>query len=185
MRDKTVGVLLITYQSAEDLPTFLESVETAVQPLELDIVCVDNTSTDNGPDLVEEFGGRVTRNHRNVGLAAAINQAAAQTDAEWLLVDNPDTKLAPGSISTLVETARSDERIGMIGPVSPGWTGRCTPPVERFHHCWSVSHTRSWVECGRVTRPPVGTSVDRLPKSVTWTGFRDVACCSAVKHSMT
>ncbi|WP_459548141.1 glycosyltransferase [Nocardia sp. X0981] len=116
MRDKTVGVLLITYQSAEDLPTFLESIETAVQSLELDIVCVDNTSTDDGPELVEEFGGRVTRNRRNVGLAAAINQAAAQTDAEWLLVANPDTKPAPGSISALVETARSDERIGMIGP---------------------------------------------------------------------
>ncbi|WP_327149520.1 glycosyltransferase family 2 protein [Nocardia sp. NBC_01329] len=132
MRDKTVGVLLITYQSAEDLPTFLQSIENAVQPLELDIVCVDNTSTDNGPVLVEEFGGRVTRNHRNVGLAAAINQAAAQTDADWLLVANPDTKLAPGSISTLVETARSDERIGMIGPRIARLDGTLYPSGRAF-----------------------------------------------------
>lgn len=132
MRDKTVGVLLITYQSAEDLPTFLESIETAVQPLELDIVCVDNTSTDDGPELVEEFGGRVTRNRRNVGLAAAINQAAAQTDAEWLLVANPDTKPAPGSISALVETARSDERIGMIGPRIARLDGTLYPSGRAF-----------------------------------------------------
>ncbi|WP_067864750.1 glycosyltransferase family 2 protein [Nocardia shimofusensis] len=116
MRDKTVGVLLITYQSAEDLPSFLDSLEAAVEPLQLDVVCVDNTSTDNGPDLVAAYGGRVTRNKRNVGLSTAINQAAAQTDAEWLLVANPDTHLSPASIATLVETARTDERIGMIGP---------------------------------------------------------------------
>lgn len=132
MRDKTVGVLLITYQSAEDLPTFLESIETAVQPLELDIVCVDNTSTDDGPELVEKFGGRVTRNRRNVGLSAAINQAAAQTDAEWLLVANPDTKLAPGSISALVETACSDERIGMIGPRIARLDGTLYPSGRAF-----------------------------------------------------
>ncbi|MEV0110989.1 glycosyltransferase family 2 protein [Nocardia sp. NPDC050799] len=132
MRDKTVGVLLITYQSAEDLPTFLESIEAAVQPLELDIVCVDNTSTDDGPELVEKFGGRVTRNRRNVGLAAAINQAAAQTDAEWLLVANPDTKLAPGSISALVETARSDEQIGMIGPRIARLDGTLYPSGRAF-----------------------------------------------------
>src|SRR5690606_24791589 len=41
MRDKTVGLLLITYQSAEDLPTFLDSLEAAVDPLEVDVVCVD------------------------------------------------------------------------------------------------------------------------------------------------
>ena len=58
MRDKTVGVLLVTYQSAEDLPSFLDSLEAAVEPLQLDVVCVDNTSTDNGPDLVEAYGGR-------------------------------------------------------------------------------------------------------------------------------
>ncbi|ONM46620.1 glycosyltransferase family 2 protein [Nocardia donostiensis] len=132
MRDKTVGLLLITYQSAEDLPTFLDSLEAAVDPLEVDVVCVDNTSTDNGPDLVEKFGGRVTRNTRNVGLAAAINQAAAQTDAEWLLVANPDTQLAPGAISALVETAKAEDRIGMIGPRILRLDGTPYPSGRRF-----------------------------------------------------
>ncbi|WP_280473207.1 glycosyltransferase, partial [Nocardia cyriacigeorgica] len=132
MRDKTVGLLLVTYQSAEDLPGFLATLEAAVEPLAVDVVCVDNTSTDNGPDLVEDFGGTVIRNERNIGLAAAINQAAAQTDAEWLLVANPDTQLSPGSISRLVETAMSDERIGMIGPRIARLDGTAYPSGRRF-----------------------------------------------------
>lgn len=132
MRDKTLGVLLITYQSAEDLPMFLDMIEPAAAPLEVDVVCVDNTSTDGGPDLVEQFGGRVTRNHRNVGLAAAINQAAAQTDAEWLLVANPDTQLSPGSLSTLAETALADDRIGMVGPRITRLDGTLYPSGRAF-----------------------------------------------------
>ncbi|MEV6319903.1 glycosyltransferase family 2 protein [Nocardia sp. NPDC051787] len=130
--EKTVGLILVTYQSAEDLPPFLESIDAAVEPLTLDVIGVDNTSTDASADIIEEFGGRVIRNRENVGLAAAINQGAAATDAEWILVANPDTQLAPGSIAALVETAKSDDRIGMIGPRIARLDGTPYPSGRRF-----------------------------------------------------
>ncbi|MBF6180387.1 glycosyltransferase family 2 protein [Nocardia otitidiscaviarum] len=130
--DKTVGLILVTYQSAVDLPPFLDAVTAAVGPYDLDVVGVDNVSTDKSVDLVEEFGGRVIRNSRNVGLATAINQGAAVTDAAWILVANPDTVLAPGSIAALVETAGSDDRIGMIGPRVARLDGTPYPSGRRF-----------------------------------------------------
>ncbi|WP_405164187.1 glycosyltransferase family 2 protein [Nocardia sp. NBC_01499] len=130
--EKTVGLVLVTYQSAEDLPPFLASLPAAVDPLTLDVVGVDNTSTDGSASFVEHFGGTVIRNRQNVGLAAAINQGAAATDAEWILVANPDTNLAPGSIAALVETARTDETIGMIGPRIARLDGSPYPSGRRF-----------------------------------------------------
>ncbi|MGW4365373.1 glycosyltransferase family 2 protein [Nocardia takedensis] len=130
--EKTVGVVLVTYQSAEDLPGFLETLSAAVQPYSAEVIGVDNVSTDRSAELVEEFGGRVIRNSRNVGLSAAINQGAAESDAEWILVANPDTQLAPGSIAALVETAASDERIGMIGPTITKLDGAPYPSGRRF-----------------------------------------------------
>lgn len=130
--DRTVGLILVTYQSAEDLPAFLESLPAAVEPFALDVAGVDNASTDRSVELVEEFGGRVIRNSENVGLAAAINQGAATTDAEWILVANPDTRLAPGSIAALVETAMTDDRIGMIGPRVARLDGNPYPTGRRF-----------------------------------------------------
>lgn len=130
--DKTVGLILVTYQSEEDLPPFLKSLPAAVEPLELDVIGVDNTSTDNGPGLVEAFGGKVIRNRKNVGLAAAINQRAAETTAEWLLVANPDTHLSPGSIAALVETATSNDKIGMVGPRIARLDGTPYPSGRRF-----------------------------------------------------
>ncbi|UGT62125.1 glycosyltransferase family 2 protein [Nocardia asteroides] len=130
--DKTVGLALVTYQSAEDLPGFLETLAAAVEPYAADVIGVDNVSTDRSADIVEEFGGRVIRNPRNVGLAAAINQGAAATSAEWILVANPDTQLMPGSIAALVDTAISDPRMGMIGPRIARLDGTPYPSGRRF-----------------------------------------------------
>ncbi|WP_406236179.1 glycosyltransferase family 2 protein [Nocardia sp. NBC_01009] len=130
--EKTVGLVLVTYQSAEDLPPFLDSLTAAVEPLTVDVVGVDNTSTDGSAGLVEQFGGTVIRNRKNVGLSAAINQGAAATNAEWILVANPDTHLAPGSIAALVETARTDDKIGMIGPQVTRLDGTHYPTGRRF-----------------------------------------------------
>ncbi|WP_433714524.1 glycosyltransferase family 2 protein [Nocardia sp. CA-084685] len=123
---------LVTYQSAEDLPGFLESLPAAVHPYAVDVIGIDNVSTDGSADIVEGFGGRVIRNTRNVGLATAINQGAAATHAEWILVANPDTNLAPGSIAALVETAKTDKRIGMIGPRIARLDGAPYPSGRRF-----------------------------------------------------
>lgn len=132
MVTKSVGVLLITYQSADDLPGLLESLGPAMGDEPFEVVCVDNASADEGPTLVEAFGGRVVRNRSNVGLSRAINQAALLTDAEWLLVVNPDTSLGPGSIARLVESARSSDVIGMIGPEITDLNGKVYPSGRRF-----------------------------------------------------
>lgn len=130
--EKTVDLVLVTYQSAEDLPPFLESLSAAVEPLTVNVIGVDNTSTDRGPEIVEEFGGQVIRNTVNVGLSAAIDQGAAEGNGEWILVANPDTQLTPGSIAALVETAKTDDRIGMIGPRIARLDGSAYPTGRRF-----------------------------------------------------
>ncbi|MCC3312253.1 glycosyltransferase [Nocardia africana] len=93
--DKTVGLALVTYQSAEDLPGFLETLSAAIEPYTVDVVGIDNVSTDRSAEIVEEFGGRVIRNTRNVGLAAAINQGAAATGGQWSWSPTPTRNCPP------------------------------------------------------------------------------------------
>lgn len=124
--------MLVTYQSAEDLPTFLRSLPAAVAPYPFEVVAVDNASWDDSVRIVGEFGARVTANPTNVGLSAAINQAAAMTSAEWLLIANPDTRLTEGSIARLVETAHGDDRIGCVGPRIRSLDGADYPTGRRF-----------------------------------------------------
>ncbi|MFI6218581.1 glycosyltransferase [Nocardia brasiliensis] len=130
--EKSVGLVLVTYGSSDDLPPFLESLPYSVEPLSLRVVAVDNASTDDGPEICEAFGATVVRNRVNVGLTRAINQGARELDTEWLLIANPDTRMTPGAIAALVETARSDDRIGVIGPRVSRLDGSAYPTGRRF-----------------------------------------------------
>ncbi|WP_454021127.1 glycosyltransferase family 2 protein [Azospirillum sp. Marseille-Q6669] len=88
------------------------------------MVVVDNASTDGSADGLETGalvagGGPLTvlRNPENRGFAAACNQGAAGSHADWLLFLNPDTRLSDRSLAPalafLAEPAQA--RTGILG----------------------------------------------------------------------
>jgi len=68
----------------------------------------------------------------NLGLSRAIDRGAASTAAPWLLLVNPDTRLAPGSLARLLETAGADPTIGCVGPHLRNSDGSEYPTGRRF-----------------------------------------------------
>jgi GT2 family glycosyltransferase len=70
---------------------------------DLEILVVDNASTDDSMDGALSFRDRVDviRNSINRGLSAAINQAFAATETNHVLVLNPDLRVLPGSVAYL------------------------------------------------------------------------------------
>lgn len=80
----------------------------------INIVIVDNASTDNTADILKDFEdrARIVYNVHNNGFAGGQNQAIAMTDADWLLTLNPDVRLSPDFISRLVAAAETDSAIG-------------------------------------------------------------------------
>src|SRR5829696_7670359 len=111
-----VAVVLVTFQSARDLAMCLGSLERATGPHPLEVVVVDNASTDASVEIARGYGAKVLENHANLGLSRAINAGVAITGAPWLLIANPDTWLSPGSLRRMLATATSDPRIGCVGP---------------------------------------------------------------------
>jgi N-acetylglucosaminyl-diphospho-decaprenol L-rhamnosyltransferase len=127
-----VAVILVTYQSARDLAMCLGSLERAAGPHPLEVVVVDNASTDASVEIARGYGAKVLENHTNQGLSRAINTGVAVTGAPWLLVANPDTWLSPGSLRRLLATATSDPRIGCVGPHLANPDGSDYPTGRRF-----------------------------------------------------
>jgi GT2 family glycosyltransferase len=84
---------------------------------ELEIVVVDDASSDSTAQVVAACAGRVrtVRHDRNVGFAAACNDGAAVADGEWLVFLNNDTLPQPGWLDALVRYESSGERIGLVG----------------------------------------------------------------------
>jgi N-acetylglucosaminyl-diphospho-decaprenol L-rhamnosyltransferase len=127
-----VAVVLVTYQSERDLAMCLGSLERAAGPHPLEVVVVDNASTDASVEIARSYGAKVLENHANLGLSRAINTGVAVTGAPWLLIVNPDTWLSPGSLRRLLATAAADPRIGCVGPHLANPDGSDYPTGRRF-----------------------------------------------------
>jgi N-acetylglucosaminyl-diphospho-decaprenol L-rhamnosyltransferase len=127
-----VAVVLVTYQSASDLAMCLGSLERAGGPHPLEVVVVDNASTDASVEIARGYGAKVIENPTNQGLSRAINVGVAATGAPWLLIANPDTWLSPGSLARLLATASADRRTGCAGPYLANPDGSPYPTGRRF-----------------------------------------------------
>jgi GT2 family glycosyltransferase len=79
---------------------------------------VDNASGDGTAEMVAaEFPSvELTVNESNLGFSAANNLALRRGEAEHALVLNPDTRLTPGAVDTLLELMDSRPELGMCGP---------------------------------------------------------------------
>lgn len=124
--------MLVTYESAEDLPACVASLPLAAAPHELEILVVDNASGDDSAGVGRSLGAKVIETGHNLGYSRAVNRGAAETAAPWLLVANPDTRLAPGSLAQLVASAEADPRVACIGPRLCNLDGSDYPTGRRF-----------------------------------------------------
>lgn len=135
-----LAVVVVTHNSAGAVEPLLESLAPAIsRSVAWRLLVVDNASTDTTLSLVEAVApaAEVIDMGRNAGYAAAINAAiTAAPDLEHLLVVNPDTRLAAGSIDALLD-AQIATKAGIVAPrlVDAGgetlWSLRREPTIAR------------------------------------------------------
>jgi GT2 family glycosyltransferase len=128
MKLPTLDIVIVNWNSGSALVRCLTSISAPHNAgFHLSRVCiVDNASTDNSLNGIEALAPRpvVYRNTSNLGFAAACNQGAHGSSADYLLFLNPDTRLTPDSLSvpTLFMEEKQNRRIGICGiPLLDDW----------------------------------------------------------------
>ncbi|MGW4481891.1 glycosyltransferase family 2 protein [Rhodococcus triatomae] len=115
-----LAVVTVTYSPGKHLREFLETLEVATT-LSTQVVLADNGSTDGEPEAAAAAHDnvRLLRTGGNIGYGGAINRAVAEldSDAEFVVVANPDIRWEAGSIDALLEAAERWPRAGALGPL--------------------------------------------------------------------
>lgn len=119
-----LSLVILNYNTREHLRACLESVRiegsTSVSggPLQTEVVVVDNASADGSADMVaREFPWvDLMRSPRNGGYAFGNNLALRRVRGRAVLLLNPDTLLAPGSIARLYARLDEHPEAGIVGP---------------------------------------------------------------------
>lgn len=108
---------------------YLDATRYAVE-----VVVVDNDSTDGSPEMVEkEFPwAKVIRSGGNVGFAAGNNIALRKVTSRYSMLLNSDTEFHPGSnLDILIEYLDKHPEVGMITPRVEMPNGTIDPASHR------------------------------------------------------
>ncbi len=136
----TVETIIVNYNAGETLLRCVTAVLKSNVPTRVTVV--DNASSDGSAEAVRSFFGnrrevQILLNEKNLGFAPAVNLAARRSDAEWILILNPDCIVEPETVGRLQHALESDKQAALAGPAvldEHGSIQRAT--VRRFPDPW-------------------------------------------------
>ena len=118
-----VSVVIVTYGGLELTKACLASLLEHETWPRLDVIVVDNASTDGTPEYLEMVAAgdvrvRCVYNQENRGFAAANNQGIALAMGEVVVLLNNDTVVPAGLMGRLAGHLRRDASIGLLCPTT-------------------------------------------------------------------
>jgi glycosyltransferase involved in cell wall biosynthesis len=118
-RVQRLSVVLPARNEALNLPALLQELRAVLAALPLaavEIVVVDDGSTDGTGDLARAAGARVVRHEESLGNGAAVKRGIRESRGDWILLLDADGQHPPAAIPAMVDLAeRYDMVVGSRG----------------------------------------------------------------------
>ncbi len=120
-RSPTATVIIPAYNAAKTILRTLDSAAAAIEtctksiPAEIEIVVVDDKSTDDTPDIVTAWGGaRLLRNADNRGAGFSRNEGVRQSTGAFLFFLDADDVFYATHILTCLDALLADDSLGYV-----------------------------------------------------------------------
>ena len=128
-----LSVVVLNYNVRYFLELCLQSVEAALQGIPSEIIVIDNNSKDGSCEMVKEKFPSVVliENNSNVGFSKANNQAVQVAKGEYVCILNPDTVVAEDTFISILNFAKKQTNLGIIGCRLIDGSGKYLPESKR------------------------------------------------------
>jgi GT2 family glycosyltransferase len=156
-----LAVIIVSTNEGHWLRGCLPTVFAASEGLSVDVVVVENGSTDGTGDLVRsEFPRARVVACANHGFPHANNRALMTVDARYVLFLNPDTEVVGGTFGDLLARMDALPDVGLAGCRQLVPSGALEPSMRRFP-------TAARLLCEAL-------AAERWPFGASWTGQREL-----------
>lgn len=118
-----VSVVVLTFNNWELSEQCLLSLRRLSDYPKLEIIVVDNASTDQTRQRLREIAEQDRRlklllNDRNLGFAGGNNVGLAAATGEYVILLNNDTVVTRGWVRDLIRPMQRDPQVGLVGPLT-------------------------------------------------------------------
>ncbi len=171
-----VSVVIVSWNTKDLLRKCLNSILDQTLGVSFEVWVIDNASSDGSPEMVaKDFPTiKLIRNKRNLGFAAANNEAIVVSSGRYVLLLNSDTEIIGNAIHDMVEFMVKHKSVGAVGckllnpdgSLQPSCHGFATI-LRGFTYATGIHHL---IQYGHVTK-----LVARIVggKFRSWTHFGD------------
>ncbi|MDQ1265915.1 MAG: hypothetical protein QG635_1067, partial [Bacteroidota bacterium] len=157
-----VSIIIPVFNKAELTKNCLDSLLENTNFEDIEIIVIDNASTDDTPQLLEEyrkipaFAGMtgensvipanagiynpkliIIKNKENFGFGKACNQGIRASNSKYIILLNNDTLPQPGWLDSLIEEVERDSSIGAAGACL------LYPENDLIQHVWVTIGTEN------------------------------------------
>jgi len=135
-----LSIIIVSWNAQDYLMQCLESLFTVECRHLLEVIVVDNASTDGSPEAVAKRYPQVKliRNAANLGFARANNIGVSAANGNYICLVNSDVKVLPDCLNRLVRYAEKHPETGMIGPRIIGGDGKLQRSCRGFPTVWNM-----------------------------------------------
>jgi hypothetical protein len=129
-----VTIVIVSYNTRDILKNCLDELYRHGSECDMEVVVADNDSHDDSTAMVKEQFPDVhlIANPRNLGFAAANNQAFLHAHGRYIILLNPDAYIGPSSIRNAVTFMDNHPDCGLCGGKIISPEGRLEPSARRF-----------------------------------------------------
>ena len=129
----TLSVLIVTYNSAPQLPACLNSLRNQTLQ-DFEIIVVDNASRDESAALIRSDYPEVNLivSDSNLGFGNANNKALTVAQGSYLVLLNPDATLPANTLENALKYIEENPDAGMGGGLLQGTQGEWQPSARLF-----------------------------------------------------
>ncbi len=138
MLSPEVSVIIVNFNTRDLLAVCLDSIKQTAANIDLEIIVVDNASTDGSLAMLQQKYPCVRRisNDSNVGFARANNQGAAASQGKYLLLLNSDARLTLNSLQSMLTLMEANAKVGLVGAQLRNPDGSFQASHSSFPNLW-------------------------------------------------
>jgi GT2 family glycosyltransferase len=136
----TIATIIVNFNAGETLQQCVNAILES--NVETSLTLVDNASVDRSAEKLQTLYGNQQGieflfNPVNLGFAPAVNAVARRSDADMILILNPDCILEPDCLGNLENALEKDPHAGLAGPAVRDESGQIRrATMRRFPDPW-------------------------------------------------
>jgi hypothetical protein len=134
-----LSIIIVNWNTQDILRDCLRSIYEQGCERDIEVIVIDNASTDGSVEMVKKDFPQVTliENSRNLGFARANNIGIHQSSGRYICLVNSDVIVLNGCIEKLISFMDNHPAAGMVGPRILNQDRTLQPSCRHFPTIWN------------------------------------------------